>query len=454
MQLRELDLASSPALVKEWTTLIAELDVVLRLNRGYVAQVRQARRRRHHHQSRSGADDADAGGHRHGYGTGTGTGDGSRGDGSGRGSGRRRSNSFLAPSRNVAPPQFELPREAQAAAGAGPQRRPRATSFNFGDVQTLEPDGAENAKEKVARWQNEAQELAKEESFASPLDYHGNQSASDYLAEQQQKLARARAVAQQLLDDEEGGGGGKDVLSTGTLTLSSLEAHDRKMQQEHLGEPQTNPELMFDRSSGGVRSRGGSRGGSDRGGDGAGSRNGLRHDGVNNGSRNGSRHGTSSTRHTGGGDASSSRRRSASFHNMPPAPAPDGDVAALYKWSWEQPGQLNPSDYTKDPLAAKARGAGGGGNGDGGGMLDDNPYDDEDDDGGRGAGNWGGSDFSGSRHSGSISRRSASRSERSRRSASRDVSKSPSNPHRRSSSVPLRRADGALYKVFIPVNPE
>ena len=86
-------------------------------------------------------------------------------------------------------------------------------------------------------------------------------------------------------------------------------------------------------------------------------------------------------------------------------------------------------------------------------MLDADLYDDDDDDA-RGGGNWGGSDYSGSRHSGSISRRSASRSERSRRSASRDVSKSPSNPHRRSSSVPLRRADGAQYKVFIPVNPD
>ena len=56
---------------------------------------------------------------------------------------------------------------------------------------------------------------------------------------------------------------------------------------------------------------------------------------------------------------------------MPPAPAPDADIAALYKWSWEQPGQLNPSDYTKDPLAAKLRGGGGVGGGGAGGMLDD-----------------------------------------------------------------------------------
>lgn len=167
--------------------------------------------------------------------------------------------------------------------------------------------------------------------------------------------------------------------------------------------------------------------------------------------------------HRGGGTApaKSNRPRSASFNNMPPAPAPDADIAALYKWSWEQPGQLNPSDYTKDPLAAKLRGGGGVGGGGAGGMLDDDLgiYDDEDGGGGGGGArtNWGGSEYSGSRHSGSRhsgSRRSASRSERSRRSASRDQSKSPSNPHRRSSSVPLRRADGAQYKVFIPVNPD
>jgi hypothetical protein len=33
-QMRQLDLASAPALVIEWTGLIAELDVVMRLNQG------------------------------------------------------------------------------------------------------------------------------------------------------------------------------------------------------------------------------------------------------------------------------------------------------------------------------------------------------------------------------------------------------------------------------------
>ena len=275
MQLRELDLAANPALVKEWTTLVAELDVVMRLNRGYVAQERQAGRQ---YRDSGGSGRGSGRGYPGHGGGGNGIGN-SNGRGSGGGGGgRRRSNSFLEPPRNVAQPQFEIPREAQAAAGSTSQRRPRATSFNFGDEKTMDLNGggAESSKEKVTRWQTEAKELAKEESFASPADYHGEQSASDYLAEQQLKLARARAVAQQMLDAEAGGGGG-DALETGTLTLSSLEAHDRKMKQEHPDDVNNHPELMFDRSSGGARSKGGSdRGGGGGGGSRTSSRNGSR----------------------------------------------------------------------------------------------------------------------------------------------------------------------------------
>lgn len=205
--LRGMDLAQSDALLREWLALIAELDAVMRLSKGYVALVRHAGSSAINHCGTTG--DAHA---------------------LQKQARRPRSNSFFGPRKQRT--LTHLPSEAAGAAGATAHlRRPRANSFTPGQPHTQQPQGGYDAQQWAA-WRAEANAAvrgAKPVPGSAAAFNHDPRSGDELLREQEERLARAKTEAHKLMSRQQAHAYNVNRL----LTEQRLREHDLQQQRKH-----------------------------------------------------------------------------------------------------------------------------------------------------------------------------------------------------------------------------
>lgn len=189
-EMRQLDLASSQALRFEWNTLVSELDVVLRLSRGFEGIVKRAETR-----TATGGNYALTASVR-----------------------RPRSNSFFAPRK--AP--LNLPSEG--AGGGDGARRPRANTFVAGNIHGDQMDESQQ-KDQWEEWKSESKSRQAMQPFdAAPLPAATHRTGEELLRETENMMARAREVAQQRLDNTAKYSKNMNRL----LTSQRLREHEKK----------------------------------------------------------------------------------------------------------------------------------------------------------------------------------------------------------------------------------